>query len=121
MSAVVTKESSKLAHARTLVTVHARCQVRHTDYTGGKIFVSFLSPANKNAAIIPQMQASAASLSNPFSNHTTIRVFPVRAMKAYGGSGGVAPLIINIGARLRCGQPHAPAALTLGKQPSVLN
>ena len=34
------------------------------------------------------------------------KVIPVHATKAYGGSGGVAPLIFKLSARFSC-QPHA--------------
>ena len=35
------------------------------------------------------------------------KVIPTYAMKAYRGSGGIAPLILNLGTRWMCGQPHA--------------
>jgi hypothetical protein len=39
-------------------------------------------------------------------------------MKAYWGSGGIAPRILDLGTNWRCGGPfHAPAALPRGKRP----
>jgi len=43
----------------------------------------------------------------------------VRAMKAYRGSSGIAPLIHNLGTRLLCGSLHAPAASPPGKNHSI--
>jgi hypothetical protein len=42
------------------------------------------------------------------------KVVPVYAMKAYKGSGCLAPLILNPGTRIMSGQLNASAALLLG-------
>ena len=43
------------------------------------------------------------------------KVFPVHAMKANGGSRGLAPFILSLDTRY--GQPHFPAALSPRKEP----
>jgi hypothetical protein len=47
-------------------------------------------------------------------------VVHVRAMKAYTWSGVIAPLISNLCTRWECGQLHALAALSTGKNPVTL-
>jgi len=43
-------------------------------------------------------------------------------MKAYRGSGGTDPLILNLNTRWRkSGQLHAPIALSVGERPGPLN
>ena len=55
---------------------------RDTDYTGCKLFVSFLSPPNK---MLKSDHCTLPIHSGPsFSNDSTILVLPVEAMKAYG-------------------------------------
>jgi hypothetical protein len=46
-------------------------------------------------------------------------VVPLDAMKAYGGVGGVIPLILIHGRMNVSGQLHFPAALLLGEKPAV--
>jgi hypothetical protein len=41
------------------------------------------------------------------------------AMKAYWGSGGIVPRILDLGTTWMSGQLHAPAALPPGKEPLV--
>jgi hypothetical protein len=45
------------------------------------------------------------------------KVVPVHAMKAYGWSRGIAPLILNLGTRWRCVVNFTPRSLYPGKEP----